>query len=108
MEERTTMHDTVTTAHIEENVVAGKRMGRHYRWDSRSARFLTPRTAVTSVLWQRKGPIFDQGNLGSCTGNAAWGALGTEPIFSSLPASTQLRLNEAQAVKLYSEATVLD
>jgi hypothetical protein len=51
--------------------------------------------------------ILDQGNLGSCTGNAMTGALGTTPCFEALPAKYPT-LNEAEAVKLYGAATVLD
>ncbi|MFC4587824.1 hypothetical protein [Sphaerisporangium corydalis] len=31
--------------------------------------------------WERALPILDQGDLGSCTGNAAAGALGTAPYW---------------------------
>jgi hypothetical protein len=52
-------------------------------------------------------PVLDQLNLGSCTGNALVGAAGTTPVYEALPAGHPA-LNEAEAVKIYSRATVLD
>lgn len=49
--------------------------------------------------------IFDQGNLGSCTGNAMAGVLTYNPYYGTLP---NLKMDEALAVKLYSRATQLD
>jgi hypothetical protein len=50
------------------------------------------------------------GRLGSCTGKAACGALGTDPFYGSLAGKLQtgLKLDEAEAVSLYSAATRLD
>jgi len=53
-------------------------------------------------------PIFDQGSLGSCTGNAAVGAVGTWPLIEAIPVNQQSGLNEAEAVHIYSIATTLD
>jgi hypothetical protein len=50
--------------------------------------------------------VFDQGNLGSCTGNAATGCVGTEPFYQTLPANTVL--DEATAINVYSDATHID
>src|SRR6266567_4581114 len=79
----------IFTRHIHEHVVAGKRLGRHYRYDSRSAAypFAAPfvRYQVTPQLWRRFIPILNQGNYGSCTGNAGTGALGTDPVFTGMP-----------------------
>jgi hypothetical protein len=58
------------------------------------------------VRWKREVPVFDQGNLGSCTGNAGIGCLSTDPFYATLPTGT--KLDEAAAVDLYSAATVID
>lgn len=98
---------------IDEVVVPGKRLGRHYRRDGRSAAYpFQARRAVPVVSreWPRHAPIFDQDlpkPLGSCTGNMAAGAAATSPIFEALPAGHPA-LNETEAVVLYSAATKLD
>jgi hypothetical protein len=106
--------DTYAVAYrrIEEHVIPDKRLGRHFRWDSRSAAYpyLATReeAALADQLWPRKIPILDQGDTGSCTGNAKGGQLGTEPFFSALP-SGHAALNEAFARDvLYHLATILD
>jgi len=100
---------TVYTQHIPEQIVPGKRLGRHIRIDSRSAAYpyTAPERAIAAVLWHRNIPILDQGNLGSCTGNAITGALGCDPDWANLPAGHPV-LDEAEAVALYSAATSLD
>jgi hypothetical protein len=58
--------------------------------------------------------VLDQGDLGSCTGNAALGAVGTAMLFEALadnpgcPSETDAAADEEQAVSLYSAATKLD
>ena len=97
---------------IPEVVVPGMRLGRHVNHDDRSLAYLVPEAdSAISVKWPRAIPVLDQGNLGSCTGNACVGALGTYPTFQSLAqviASGNLKLNEAEAVSLYSAAEVID
>lgn len=101
---------TITRTRIPEQVVPGKRLGRHYLHDSRSAFYEYPgdlkARALADQLWTRSIPILDQGNVGSCTGNAMTGLLGTAPFYSTLPAGTTL--DEAFALKLYSQAEVID
>jgi hypothetical protein len=59
---------------------------------------------LCTVTHRRYGGVFDQGSLGSCTGNAAAGAINTVPVHK-----TGARvLTEADAVDLYKLATVLD
>lgn len=98
----------MTIQHIDEIVVPGKRLGRHV--DTRLRQLARPyagrRKPVVSVAWERNIPILDQGGVGACTGNAMAGALGTGPLFAALPAGTVLDENEA--LKLYSEAEVID
>lgn len=87
----------------------GMRLGRHINWDPRSLRYLVqPTGVVRTQFWSRRIPILDQGNLGSCTGNATVGVLGTEPYYSDLTPVQRQTLNEDEAVRLYSTATQLD
>lgn len=93
---------------IPEQVVPGKRLGRHVEHDPRSRAYafgavMAP-SSMRSVVHRRWGHIFDQGDLGSCTGNAAAGAANCRPLHH-LGTKT---LKEADAVDLYSLATQLD
>lgn len=102
----------VEHAVIPEYVIAGKRLGRRVRHDSRNK--LYPHRAsgrdLTSQLHARMSPILDQGDVGSCTGNEQAGACGTVPLYAALPPAYQSpsALNEALALKIYSAAEVLD
>jgi hypothetical protein len=63
--------------------------------------------------WERMLPVLDQGQLGSCTGNAGTGALGTQPYYdaygrSALGASADPASGEQFAAQLYEAATVVD
>jgi hypothetical protein len=95
------------------------RLGRHMWLDGRSLAYMVENSvaemsgALGSVHWDRQLAILDQGNLGSCTGNAGTGALGTEPFFSAvgksvLPPVTDAVAGENFAVQLYEAATVVD
>ena len=81
------------------------RLGRHIEHDERSKNFPVARVAAgpKSAKYARHCPPFDQGNLGSCTGNAMAGVLMTDPFWT-----TGRLLTESDAVRLYSEATHLD
>ena len=91
-------------------------LGRNINHDPRSLNFMVEAPAsVTPVskTWRRYTPILDQGPLGSCTGNAMCGLLGTAPFYGTLHDlryawSNPLRLDEALAVALYSRATAID
>lgn len=80
------------------------RLGRHQVHDERSRDFALAPVAlpIVPVLHQRHRPIFDQGQLGSCTANAALGMLSTGPLWDGKP------WTEAGAIKLYEEETLLD
>lgn len=94
------------------------RLGRHVHHDSRSLRYavgVLPKDAIKTVSWQRRIPILNQGNLGSCTGNALTGLLGTDSLGrTATPAITvkadpygvftagSYMLDETFAVKAYS------
>jgi hypothetical protein len=88
----------------------GLPLGRHVEHDSRSRAYAHPIEHLTlrSVRHQRRIPILDQGDLGSCTGNAAAGALGTEPFAATLTPAQVSGIDEPFAVGVYSEATSLD
>jgi len=84
-------------------------LGRVVLHDPRSFGYPYPVSvkAPVSVHWKRHAPVFDQGSLGSCTGNACLGALGTSPLFDALGKFSPT-FTEDTAVALYSAATKLD
>lgn len=102
--------------------------GRHVEHDPRSLQFaatVLPKAAIRSVAWARRIPVLDQGQIGSCTGNAATGALGTDSAGRTAPTAVAILpaaaarsrgrfrpgvhvLDEVFAVSLYSLATMLD
>lgn len=94
---------------LPEVLVDGRRLGRHINHDPHSLSYLLAETdQVVSVSWPRHIPILDQGNLGSYTGNAETGALGTGPLFDALPAAVRGQLDEGYAVGIYSDAEKID
>lgn len=58
----------------------------------------------------RHVPIFDQGDIGSCTGNAAMGCLGTGVFFATMDEHEVDRwpFDQTGAIGVYSQATALD
>jgi hypothetical protein len=94
------------------------RLNRHVHHDSESRRypFDTAGLTLTSVRHTRRIEVLDQGQLGSCTGNAGIGCLGTDPYYETLvdPGSvtgtpgSHYPFDEAGAVQLYSDATRAD
>ena len=100
----------MTQVRIDEHPVEGKRLGRHVNHDERSRlyAFVAEEAAViVTTTHARISPVLDQGNLGSCTGNALVGALGTAPAYATLPANHPA-LDEPLAIKVYSDATQID
>lgn len=100
---------TVTARKIEQHHLPGMYLGRNIAHDSRNLAYPWRRQAraLTSQVWTRHTPILDQGSVGSCTGNAEAGSLGTDPDFGVL-AVGHAPLDEALALKIYSAATALD
>lgn len=102
--------------HIPEQRVPGKRLGRHVKHDPRSLQYLfsAEKVELKSVRHERAISVLDQGAIGSCTGNAAEGCVGTAPLFAAIPGTVPARptgsavADEDQAVALYSAATKLD
>lgn len=93
-----------------------KRLGRHVRHDSRSRNFAFEAEDL-ATLKSVKHPHFiqtlDQGQLGSCTGNATVGCLGTDIFWATAAvkavlSQTNEAVDENLAVSIYSEATQLD
>jgi hypothetical protein len=86
---------------IEEAVVVGRRLGRHVQHDDRSKAFRARMaTAIVTASHTRRCDAYDQGELGSCTGNAIAGGLMTDPEYR-----LGRELGEPEAVRLYSVAT---
>lgn len=109
--------DLLHVQRIPERRVEGRRLGRHVRHDPRSLAYLYPErdpATLASVRHERQIPVLDQGNLGSCTGNAAEGCVGSAPFYGVIPGTVPARptsnaiSDEDQAVALYSAATKLD
>ena len=86
----------------------GGRLGwhRHHKPENRNfpvASALAPATALSAKSWKRARTPLNQGQLGSCTGNACEVMAYERP--SHVAAVTK---TEAQAVALYKKATQLD
>lgn len=87
------------------------RLGRNINHDPRSRRFPVRVSDVVpkSVRHERHVPIFDQGSIGSCTGNAGVGCLATGGFFDIYGrGDKRYSLDEPGAVQLYSDATAQD
>jgi hypothetical protein len=93
------------------------RLGRRVEHDPRSLAYahgVLPKAAIKSVDWTRRAPIFDQGQVGSCTGNAAAGLVGTDSATRSgltsvtPPEGGVVPVDEDLAVRVYKLATQLD
>jgi hypothetical protein len=104
---------------FEEVVHEGMRLGRNMWLDGRSLAYMVENDAAEmgrafhDQAWERVLPILDQGHVGSCTGNAGTGALGTQPFYdavgrSVLPEGNDPIAAEEFAVQLYTDATVID
>lgn len=63
-------------------------------------------TRSRDILWPRHSPILDQGDLGSCTGNAMTGWLGCAPHV--ITADDADKYDQKMAVEIYSLATQYD
>lgn len=103
---------------IPEDPANPRRLGRHVGHDPRSRAFAFRAPAgldLHAVRWDRAVPIFDQGDLGSCTGNAAAGWLATanslRPGMAEYPWGAQgaaYPVDEKLAVSIYGRATSID
>jgi hypothetical protein len=92
-------------------------LGRRINHDERSRAYAAPRAQqIRSVLHAHTAPVLDQGQVGSCTGNALAQLLNTE-LFSAARARVHLQseehpggwyLTEDDALRLYTRATEID
>ena len=90
---------------------AARALGRHVEHDERSRAYAYPEPAVgarqpQTVIWPRYSPILDQGDIGSCTGNAMAGWLGCAPHARN--ADEAASYDEQYALALYEAATRID
>lgn len=106
---------------IDHNPASPHGLGRHINHDPASRRYpflrATAAVVLNPVYHAREIPVFDQGQLGSCTGNAALGILGTSPYYAALAEANEVRnpsgagpypFNEDGAVMLYADITAND
>jgi hypothetical protein len=101
----------ITKQFIEEDVIAGKSLGRHVFHDSLSWRYPAP--MADKIKSVKHEPVsgnlpLDQGNLGSCTGNAMVGMLMSAPFYDAIKAKVGRELTEDDAISIYSDATHVD
>lgn len=91
--------------YVEKRAVRAQ-LGRHVAHDSRSLNYLVPETTTVfaPVRWNLVGPVLDQGQLGACTGFATVTCLNHDPYGPVTPG----KLDDAQAISVYSAATRLD
>lgn len=101
---------TVHVETLDEHVIEGKRLGRHVEHDPRSRDYAYEADVATTdyktVHHRRYGSVLNQGQLGSCTGNACAGLINTAPEHTT--PTLQATLHESDAVDLYELATHLD
>lgn len=93
-------------------------LGRRVEHDPRSLNYahgVLPKNAIKSVDWTRRAPIFDQGQVGSCTGNAAAGLVATDSATRTGLTTVSITgdpnawpVDEELAVEVYKLATTLD
>jgi hypothetical protein len=104
---------------FDEAIHEGMRLGRNMWLDARSLAHMIENDVhamsgpIKGQQWERVLCILDQGQLGSCTGNAGTGALGTQPFFDKVGHTLFADPKDAQAgekfaVQLYTDATVVD
>jgi len=91
------------------------RLGRHIRHDPRSWQYAFTAVDVgtlKSVRHKSEIPTLDQGQLGSCTGNAATKCLSYQPFWAEEDVQKALgadeKADEEYAVGVYSAATQID
>ncbi len=87
------------------------RLGRHVHHDPMSRRYRVRAAGdPASVQHERHVPVWNQGRIGSCTGHAALGCMGTGPFFALMDAAERdaYPFTESGAEAVYSDATALD
>ncbi len=71
---------------------------------SKSCAFDTSDIKITNIEHKRFIPVLNQGQVGSCTGNAGIGAINTLPFVATQAFSP----DETGALKLYNAAQAID
>lgn len=81
------------TVHYQRIPSTDPRLNRHIRHDDRSRQYAFDTTglSIVSAKHTRRIPVLDQGQLGSCTGNAGIGCLGTDPFYDTLAVPTIIK-----------------
>lgn len=98
----------------DEHHIAGKRLGRHLEHDPMSKAFSVDMTGhldtatFHSTSWEVQCDAFDQGEIGSCTGNAMGALLMTGPFAETTRKIAERDITEAECIELYKLATTLD
>lgn len=98
----------------DEHHIAGKRLGRHLEHDPASKLYPVDMSdhldtaTFHSAVWTPQFDVFDQGELGSCTGNAMGGLLMTEPFYENTRKVVGRDIGEAECIELYKLATHKD
>lgn len=86
------------------------RLGRHYEWDARSLHWPTPHKtpAYNNTVWTDAGPLLNQGDVGSCTGDTVADLLNTD-MFAPVRISKHKNcyFTQADAYNFYSKATTI-
>lgn len=77
------------------------RLARLINHDPQSKNYPAETAPIKSVSWSHSGPVLDQGDIGSCTGNAAADCMNTAPLYDG----KRPLLDERAAVAIYSWAT---
>lgn len=87
-------------------------LGARRNTDLRNERYrITPVGAPRTVRWPRFIPVIDQGDVGSCVGQAYCGALGSGALWQSLSAALQpviMADPRDYGEGIYSDATAID
>ncbi len=98
------MNGEVFRSTILEQLIAGRRLGRHIVHDPRSRDYPADAApAITSVTHKAIALPLNQGEIGSCTANALCGALNSAPDYAGGAPRT-----EQDAIKLYELETQLE
>lgn len=104
----------MTAYRIDEEIIPEMRLGRNVNHDPRSLRypFRAPGLPLINARWSSSvNRVLDQGNLGSCTGNALTSALicsHLNPLHEGLSDAQVTTLDETLAVRIYGRGTELD
>lgn len=105
--------DNIRTIFRERLHRTDNRLGRHVLHDSESRRFPFPTTgiALQSTTHERHIPIFDQGNVGSCTADAGIGCLGTGTFYATVKeiiTTAGYDFSQSAVLRFYSDEENLD